>query len=103
MRSSRPNPERPLRRGRRQSTIIRSFKRQKHNLNGSRFVHSVGQKTDVQETDAFGSGLNWSAQHSNLVAKMECGHETATSHLLLGGQRSEIWDRWQAGEPVGWV
>jgi hypothetical protein len=29
-------------------------------------------------------GLNWSAQHSNLLAKMECGHETATSHLLLG-------------------
>src|SRR5258705_7382538 len=33
----------------------------------------------------FGGGLNWSAQHSNLLAKMECGHETATSHLLLGG------------------
>jgi len=31
-----------------------------------------------------GGGLNWSAQHSNLLAKMECGHETATSHLLLG-------------------
>jgi IS30 family transposase len=34
---------------------------------------------------ASGGGLNWSAQHSNLLAKMECGHETATSHLLLGG------------------
>src|SRR3982075_113412 len=33
---------------------------------------------------AMGNGLKWSAQHSNLVAKMECGHETATSHLLLG-------------------
>jgi IS30 family transposase len=31
---------------------------------------------------------------------MECGYETATSHLLLGSQRSEIWDRWQAGEPM---
>src|SRR5882757_2794607 len=30
-------------------------------------------------------GLNWSAQHSSLLTKMECGHETTTSHLLLGG------------------
>jgi hypothetical protein len=29
-------------------------------------------------------GFNWSSQHSNLLSKMECGHETATSHLLLG-------------------
>src|SRR4030088_1156993 len=36
-------------------------------------------------TSAIGGGLNWSAQHSILLAKMECGHETATSHLLLGG------------------
>jgi hypothetical protein len=36
-------------------------------------------------TSGFGGGLDWSAQHSNLLAKMECGHETATSHLLLGG------------------
>src|SRR6476469_484763 len=34
---------------------------------------------------ALRGGLNWSAQHSNLLAKMECGHEAATSHLLLGG------------------
>src|SRR5580700_2678631 len=43
-------------------------------------------------------GLNWSVQHSNLVAKMECGHEAATSYLLFCGSavlRSEIWDRWQ--------
>ena len=32
---------------------------------------------------AVGGGLNRSAQHSNLVAKMECGHEAATSHLLF--------------------
>src|SRR3954447_15103996 len=36
-------------------------------------------------TTALRGGLNWSAQHFNLLAKMECGHETATSHLLLGG------------------
>jgi len=30
-----------------------------------------------------GGGFNWSAQHSSLLAKMECGHETATSHLLF--------------------
>jgi hypothetical protein len=29
---------------------------------------------------------------------MECGHETATSHLLLGCPA--IRDRWQAGEPM---
>jgi hypothetical protein len=28
--------------------------------------------------------FNWSAQHSSLLSRMECGHETATSHLLLG-------------------
>jgi hypothetical protein len=33
---------------------------------------------------AFGGGFNWSAQHSNLLSRMECGYETATSHLLLG-------------------
>jgi hypothetical protein len=33
---------------------------------------------------AFGGGFNWSAQHSNLCSEMECGHETATSHLILG-------------------
>jgi DNA-binding CsgD family transcriptional regulator len=49
-------------------------------------------------------GLNWSAQHSNLLAKMECGHETATSHLLLSrpairdlgslaGRRADDFDR----------
>jgi hypothetical protein len=47
---------------------------------------------------AFGGGLNWSAQHSNLVAKTECGHEAATSYLLFCG--SAVWDRWQAGEPM---
>jgi Helix-turn-helix domain len=31
---------------------------------------------------------------------MECGHETATSHYYSAAQRSEIWDRWQAGEPM---
>ena len=34
--------------------------------------------------ELFDGWLNWSTQHSNLLAKMECGHETATSHLLLG-------------------
>jgi hypothetical protein len=34
---------------------------------------------------ALRGALNWSAQHSNLLAKMECGHEAAASHLLLCG------------------
>ena len=34
---------------------------------------------------AFGGGLNRSAQHSNLLAEMECEHEAATSHLLFCG------------------
>jgi hypothetical protein len=32
-----------------------------------------------------GGGLNRSAQHSNLLAEMECEHEAATSHLLFCG------------------
>ncbi len=45
--------------------------------------------------------FNWSAQHSNLLAKMECGHETAIRRIYYSAaQRSEIWDRWQAGEPM---
>jgi hypothetical protein len=43
-------------------------------------------------------GLNRSAQHSNLLAKMECGHEAAIYYSAA--QRSEIGDRWQAGEPM---
>jgi hypothetical protein len=34
---------------------------------------------------AFRGGLNRSAQHSNLLAEMECEHEAATSHLLFCG------------------
>jgi len=34
---------------------------------------------------AMPGGLNRSAQHSNLLAEMECGHEAATSHLLFYG------------------
>jgi hypothetical protein len=37
------------------------------------------------QTGAFDGGLDRSAQHSNLLAKMECGHEAATSHLLFCG------------------
>ncbi len=33
---------------------------------------------------AFHGGINWSAQHSSFLAKVECGHEAATSHLLFG-------------------
>jgi hypothetical protein len=33
--------------------------------------------------NTIGGGFNRSAQHSNLLAKMECGHEAATSHLLF--------------------
>ena len=32
-----------------------------------------------------GGGLNWSAQHSNLLEKMECEHEAATSDPLFCG------------------
>ena len=34
---------------------------------------------------AMPGGLNRSAQHSNLLAEMECEHEAATSHLLFFG------------------
>jgi hypothetical protein len=33
----------------------------------------------------FGGGFNLSAQHSNLLAEMECEHEAAMSHLLFCG------------------
>ena len=39
----------------------------------------------MQNFVAIGGGLDRSAQHSNLLAKMECGHEAATSHLLFCG------------------
>lgn len=42
-------------------------------------------------------GLNWSRQHTNLVEKMECVHETAASHLLLGGSASR-----NLGSVAGW-
>jgi hypothetical protein len=32
----------------------------------------------------FCGGLNWSAQHSNLLTKMECVHEAAMSEKQLG-------------------
>jgi peptide/bleomycin uptake transporter len=38
-----------------------------------------------QRLRGFEGGLNRSAEHSNLLAKMECGHEAATSHLLFCG------------------
>jgi hypothetical protein len=31
---------------------------------------------------------------------MECGYEAATCIYYSAAQRSEIWDRWQAGEPM---
>jgi hypothetical protein len=34
---------------------------------------------------ALGGEFNWSAQHSNLLPGMECGHEAATTHLLFCG------------------
>jgi hypothetical protein len=34
---------------------------------------------------AFGGEFNRSAQHSNLLAEMECGHEASTSDLLFCG------------------
>jgi hypothetical protein len=36
-------------------------------------------------SNRIGGGLNRSAQHSNLLAEMECEHEAATSHLLFCG------------------
>jgi hypothetical protein len=37
-------------------------------------------------------------QHFDLLAKMERGHETAATHYSVA--QSEIWDLWQAGEPM---
>src|ERR1700746_1382568 len=51
-----------------------------------------------RRTAALRGGLDRSAQHSNLLAKMECGHEAATSHLLFCG--SAVCDPrcpWQRG------
>jgi hypothetical protein len=43
-------------------------------------------------------GFNWSAQHTDLLARWSVDHEATTSHLLL--IRSAVWDRWQAGESM---
>jgi hypothetical protein len=51
-------------------------------------------------TSAFAGGLNGSAQHSNLLAKMEWGMKRRRRINYSLAQRSEIWDRWQAGEPM---
>jgi hypothetical protein len=58
--------------------------RQAANLRRSCAEGSVAQWA-VMEPTAFGGVLNWSAQSNSLLAKMGCGHELVTSHLLLGG------------------
>ncbi|WP_043979746.1 hypothetical protein [Novosphingobium sp. P6W] len=39
-------------------------------------------------------------QHFNLFRKMECRDEAMSSDIFPDIQRSEIWDRWQRGEPM---
>ena len=40
---------------------------------------------DLAAMSALPGGFNRLAQHSNLLTRMECGHEAATSHLLFCG------------------
>jgi enoyl-CoA hydratase/carnithine racemase len=47
-------------------------------------MSALGEPVDAMTALSLGGGFNWSAQHSNLFSRMECGYETATSHLLLG-------------------
>ena len=47
-------------------------------------LSGIIQKIEWIDVPLLAAGWIGSAQHSNLLAKMECGHETATSHLLLG-------------------
>src|ERR1700676_4018341 len=48
--------------------------------------HTLWHLTNVgvSRMSALRGGLNWSVQHSNLLEKMGCVHEAATSLLFLG-------------------
>src|SRR5258705_13849066 len=45
-------------------------------------------------------GFNWSAQHSNLYRGWSVEMKQRRRIYYSAGQRSEIWDRWAAGEPM---
>src|SRR5262245_16349522 len=64
-----------------QEIAARDFEHLGTPLTDARAYRMGGYRT----TSALGGGLNRSAQHSNLLAEMECGHEAATSHLLFCG------------------
>jgi IS30 family transposase len=50
---------------------------------------------------AVGGGFNWSAQHTSLLAEDGVWGMRQRRRIYYSAvQRSEIWDRWQAGEPM---
>src|SRR5258707_15537713 len=49
---------------------------------------------------ALRGGFNWSAQHSNLYRGWSVEMKQRRRIYYSAAQRSEIWDRWQAGEPM---
>lgn len=53
-------------------------------LSARRLLSAV-KRTFVTPMCGNDGGLNGSAQHSSLLAKMECEHEAATSHPLFCG------------------
>jgi sugar (pentulose or hexulose) kinase len=50
----------------------------------ARLQRTAGVARIIHQADWIAGQFNWSSQHSNLLSRMECGYETATSHLLLG-------------------
>src|SRR5258705_6540647 len=51
-------------------------------------------------TSELGGGFNWSAQHSNLYRGWSVEMKQRRRIYYSAAQRSEIWDRWQAGDPM---
>lgn len=56
-----------------------------------------GARSQVTANDG---GFNGCQQHFNLLRKVKCLDEAASSDLYTVSQRAEIWDRWQRGESM---
>jgi hypothetical protein len=62
-------------------------------MNG-RFARPVG----LTSMSPLGGGFNWSLQHTNLLAEDGVWAMKQRRRIYYSAaQRSEIWDRWQAG------
>src|SRR5262245_38813852 len=79
-----PTPPLVAARPARPSPNIRWLALARRSNTGIRFA-LAGADCSVGQVSALGGEFNWSVQHSNLLAEMECGHEAATSHLLFCG------------------